>query len=691
MQHNRPNRLISQSSPYLLQHAYNPVDWHPWGDEALRLSKELGRPILLSIGYSSCHWCHVMEHECFENATIAEMMNSSFVCIKVDREERPDLDAIYMEAVQMIAGQGGWPMTVFLTPECHPFYAGTYFPPTDMYGRPGFPRVLKSVSDAWSTGRDEIIQQSQEILEALKQSVASGGSGEVNQLDDSILNQALTNILDRMDTRHGGVGQAPKFPMPSLIDYLLRSYLRTGNEAALKEAQRWLSAMGNGGIFDHLGGGFHRYSTDAEWLVPHFEKMLYDNAQLVIVYLNAYRITGNAEYLNVATKTLDYVLREMQGSEGGFYSSQDADSEGVEGKFYVWQKEEIVRELDELDSNLFIARYGVTSEGNFEDANILHPVMRSSELSMTFGVDEESVISRVNNAERRLLEVRESRQKPLLDDKIITSWSSLMLEAFAEVGASLDNSVYLEAAKSCAEFLIQSMLLVDSEGEVKLFRTWRLGKATNDATLEDYAAFGCAMITLYETTGITKYLEFAKGLAKTILDHFSSPTGGYYTTSDFHETLIVRPIEWQDGAMPSGNALTAELFIRLSRLLDIKLYAVKALEIFEVIYSKLNQYATSFGRMLCSLDMFIQPHTEVTIIGEEENDELHSLRKVVYQSRILNKSIAYSHSQNSCGNELPLLAGKYLIDGRPTVYICKNFTCSEPITSPEEVRLRLDA
>ncbi len=691
MQQNRPNRLITQSSPYLLQHAYNPVDWHPWGDEALQLAKDSNRPILLSIGYSSCHWCHVMEHECFENSKIAEMMNSSFVCIKVDREERPDLDEIYMEAVQMIAGQGGWPMTVFLTPDCHPFYAGTYFPPTDMYGRPGFPRVLKSVSDAWATGQDEIVKQSQDILEALKQTVVSNASVQKDKINDSILNRALAHILDRMDTRYGGVGQAPKFPMPSLVDFLLRSYIRTGNETALREAQRTLTAMSEGGIFDQLGGGFHRYSTDSEWLVPHFEKMLYDNAQLVTVYLNAYRITGMKEYLSVVTKILDYVMRDMQDSEGGFYSAQDADSEGEEGKFYVWKQEEIESELDELDAKLFITRYGVTPEGNFESANILHPVMKYSELASAFTMDENQIIQRLNVSEKRLLEVRESRNKPLRDDKVITSWSSMMLEAFAEAGACLNNSLYLEAAQSCADFLIKQMVNVDSEGKLKLFRTWRLGRSGNEGTLEDYAAFGCSLITLYETTGTFKYLEMAKRLARTILEHFGSNSGGYYSTSDFHERLIIRPMEWQDGAIPSGNALTAELLLRLSRHLDLQQYADKAAEIFEVILSKLDQYATSFGRMLCTLEMFIQPHTEITILGEEEIDEMKAIRSVVYESKILNKIVTYSTSRNIFNSELPLISGKRIVQSLPTVYICRNFVCSEPITSLVDVRLQISS
>ena len=530
-----PNHLINETSPYLLQHAHNPVEWYPWGEDALERSRSEDKPILLSIGYSACHWCHVMERESFENEAIAGLMNENFINIKVDREERPDLDAIYMEAVQMLTGSGGWPMTVFLTPEGKPFYGGTYFPPVDRQNMPGFPRLLLGIAEAYNTNKGEIQRVTQQLTEQMGRGSQVPRGTAILTVD--VLHRAYSTLATNFDYQNGGFGMAPKFPQPMTPEFLLRYHDHGYNPRALELVELTLEKMAYGGIYDQVGGGFHRYSTDAYWLVPHFEKMLYDNALLARLYLHAFQITGKPLYRRITEETLDYVLREMTDSGGGFYSAQDADSEGEEGKFFVWTPEEIMDVLGEEDGRVFSGYFGVTSNGNFEGKNILNVPRDPEAFAAEHQLDPEQLDGIVARGRTKLLEVRDLRVHPLLDDKVLASWNGLMLRSFAEAGAVLDRADYLEAAVKNAEFLTTVMC-----PQGRLLRTYRNGEAKLLGYLEDYSCVADGLIALYEATLDLRWLENAVTMADSMIELFwDEATGGFYDTGSDHEALVIRP------------------------------------------------------------------------------------------------------------------------------------------------------
>ncbi len=592
----RANRLIHESSPYLLQHAHNPVDWYAWGEEALSAAREQDKPILLSIGYSACHWCHVMEDQSFEDEEIALLMNENFINIKVDREERPDLDAIYMNFVQMTTGSGGWPLTVFLKPDQVPFYGGTYFPPEDSYGRPGFKRVLRSIAETYRTRRGELDKNREEIVQRLNQ--VSRWETSAGHLEEGLLEDAYTKLLPQFDKEHGGFGGAPKFPSAMVLGFLLRYHQRTGTGTALEMVKLSLDEMARGGIYDQLGGGFHRYAVDERWLVPHFEKMLYDNALLSRLYLEAYQVTGDSYYREIVEETLGYVEREMIDPGGGFYSSQDADSEGEEGKFYVWTPAQVETVLGREDVQIFNDYFDVTGSGNFEGKNILHHRMDLGGLSKSLGRSVEEVSRLLLEARRKLLKVRGERVKPRLDDKVLTAWNGMMLTTFAEAAFVLNDRNFLEIALRNAEFLASEMMR-----EGRMLRCWRNGKAHLNGYLEDYALVIEGWLATYQLTGQIRWLEQDARLMERQVELFQDDErGDFYFTSSDHETLLVRQKEHLDNATPSGNSVTCLNLLRLAVLLGKTEYGERAQRMLGQISGGLSQAPSAFGYWLQALD-----------------------------------------------------------------------------------------
>jgi len=647
-----PNRLINETSPYLLQHAHNPVDWYAWGPEALDRAAREDKPILLSIGYSACHWCHVMEHESFENEAIAELMNRNFVNIKVDREERPDLDQIYMTAVQIMTGSGGWPMTVFLLPTGEPIFGGTYFPPDDRYGRPGFRRVLETIAEAYRTRRAEIVENAKGFREHLSRQTFQKKEGE--RIDASLLDVAYRAIASRFDPREGGFGGAPKFPPSMSIDFLLRYHHRTGDEHALHMATLTLDKMAHGGMYDQVGGGFHRYSTDDHWLVPHFEKMLYDNALLARVYVDAYRATGDQLYKRMAGETLDFVAREMRDPNGAFYSTQDADSEGVEGKFYVWSNDEFRHVVGE-DADTLADYFDVTAHGNWEETNILH-VKHPPDQQMQ---------EKVEAAKKKLYAAREKRVKPGRDEKVLTDWNGLMLRAFAEAASHLGRHDYRLIAEENANFILN--ILWDG---THLLHSYKDGRARFNGYLDDYANLADALFALYELTFDFKWLDAAIRISDRMIEQFWDEDGGFYFTGRDHESLLTRTKDFFDNATPSGNSVAADVLLKLSALLDRQDYREKAESIFLTSASLLKQYASGFGRMLAAFDFYVGPSREVALIGSAE-PFLSILRKR-YTPRLV--------VAGGSDDRVALLRNRPMVNGQPTAYVCENFTCKQPVT-----------
>jgi uncharacterized protein len=681
------NRLISETSPYLLQHARNPVDWHPWGEEALRRAREEDKPILLSVGYSACHWCHVMERESFENPEIAALMNEHFVNVKVDREERPDIDSLYMSAVQMMTGRGGWPMTVFLTPDQTPFYGGTYFPPVDRPGMPGFPRILKSVAEAYRARRDEVTRSADEIREELRR----GQSPNLPpvKLTPDILHLAYRKLGSRFDHVHGGFGAAPKFPAAMSLAFLLRYWRNTGEPHALEMVELSLEKMALGGMYDHLGGGFHRYSTDARWLVPHFEKMLYDNALLSRVYLEAHLATGKPLYRRIVEETLDYALREMTAPEGGFYSTQDADSEGEEGKFFVWKRAEVLRILGERDGTIFCRYYDITDEGNFEHAgscilNVLEPVETVARLK---GVSETELNEILARGRRILFEERERRVKPERDDKRLAAWNGLMLRSFAQAGAALGRADYLEAAVRNAEFVRRELFR-----DGRLLRSFKSGESRFDAYLEDYACYADGLLSLYEATFDAQWLAFAKRLIETALAEFIDEAGGaFFFTARNHETLIARIKDIYDNATPSGNSVAVDVLLRLSRLTGETRYWEVAEGVLESLGDAMGKMSSGFGYLLCALDFYLSAPKEVVIVGDPQADDAKTLIETVRRRFLPNCVVALKTSGDDAATQLiPSLQERTTIDGKATAYVCENFACQEPATTAEALAAQLD-
>jgi uncharacterized protein YyaL (SSP411 family) len=667
-----PNRLINETSPYLLQHAQNPVDWYPWGEEALQRAKTEDRPIFLSIGYAACHWCHVMEHESFEDAATAARMNESFVSIKVDREERPDLDSIYMSAVVAMTGQGGWPMSLFLTPDGKPFYGGTYFPDTRRYNMPAFTDVLSAIATAWKDRRAELVSSSARVIEALQQNEAA--TGDDAPLSPRTLDQAMRQIQQSFDWDAGGWGGAPKFPQPMALEFLIRVYARTRDELLLKMIVTTLDKMARGGMYDQLGGGFHRYSTDAIWLVPHFEKMLYDNAQLARVYLHAWQITRNDFYRRVAEQTLDYVVREMTHPSGGFYSTQDADSEGHEGNYFIWTPAEI-RDALGADAQLFIDAYGVTDHGNFEGKNILSAARDPDVLAAMHKMTKAEVAARLDAARQKLFAARELRVNPARDEKVLTGWNGLMLAAFAEAARVLKRDDYGAVAERNAAFLLREMR--GSDG--RLHRSWKDGSARLNGYLEDYANLTEGLLALYETTFDVKWFVAAREMADAMLAHFADPRGGFFDTSDDHEALVTRPKDVQDNAVPSGNAMAATVLLKLSAYTGDSRYADAADRAVRGVQRALAAAPLGFAQWLCALDFALGQPKEIAIIGE--GDDARQLLEVVRREYRPNQVVAVARGGGD--SPIPLLPGRTQLNGRATAYVCQHFACQMPVTEPD--------
>ena len=669
------NRLANETSPYLLQHAHNPVDWYPWGPEALERAKSENRPILLSIGYSACHWCHVMERESFENPQIAAIMNASFVCIKVDREERPDLDGIYMQAVQAMTGSGGWPMTVFLAPDGTPFYGGTYYPPADRANMPGFPRVLLAISDAWQNRRADVLQSGARLREALQQVTQLGTPTSL--LDTALLDEAAKGLITQHDPEDGGFGRAPKFPQPMALEFLLRYWRRSQNPEALQVVTHTLDRMARGGIYDHLGGGFARYSTDSEWLAPHFEKMLYDNAQLARAYLMAYQVTGNAFFKDVTDEVIAYVLRDMTDQSGGFYSTEDADSEGEEGKFYLWTPSELETLLGPQDARLFGAFYDVRTPGNFEGrASILRALHTPLETAQRLGVTEAELLAALERGRTILFEARSKRVRPARDEKVLAAWNGLMLRALAEAGAVLERADFVAAAERNATFLLEHMRTADGH----LHRTWKPGHAARlNAYLEDYANVADGLLALYEATFNARWLTAAMDLADIILHEFADPeNGGFFDTSIQHETLITRPKDVFDNATPSGNSVAADVLLRLALLTDRTDYRDAAEGVLHLLREAIVRYPLGFARALNALDFFLDAPREVAIVGPA--DSAQGLRQVVFEPFVPNKVVAGG------GADIALLHGKEVHNGHAVAYVCQHYVCKAPTSDPVELR-----
>ena len=672
------NRLIHETSPYLLQHAHNPVDWYPWGEEALSRAKKEDKPILLSIGYSACHWCHVMERESFENPDTAALMNKWFICIKVDREERPDLDSIYMSAtVAMNKGHGGWPMTVFLTPDQSPFFAGTYFPPQDLQGTPGFPRVLEALNKAWNNDRNALLEQSNDLVRYLRQESAAKS---IRSVDENQISQAVQNLYSNFDTSFGGFSPAPKFPAAASISLLLRFYHNTKNPHALKMADHTLTMMADGGIYDHIGGGFARYSVDEKWLVPHFEKMLYDNALLTRSYVEGWQVTQNPTYLAVVRETLDFTLREMTGPEGGFYSALDADSEGEEGKFYVWTPKQIKATLGSKDAEIFCTAFDITEAGNFEGNNIAHPVQTISALAEQFAMTADEVRKSLATSKGKLLDARELRTRPGTDDKVITAWNGMMIGAMALGHQITQDNRYLEAANQAVDFIDKQL----TQGN-RLLRTWRAGKSQISGYLEDYAYLAEGLIDLYEAGGQMKHLERAQKLANQMVSLFSDSDGGaFYSTAHDQEELLIRKKENQDSATPSDNAVAANVFARLGQHLHEEAFKEAAISIIEGLGEDIIKMPQIFCKTLQAVDFLLSEPLEVVFCGPRNSELGLELKQTVSATFAPHRVIAHQEE----GSTHPLLQGRETIQTE-TVLICHNFTCNEPASSVEQLENQL--
>ncbi len=679
-----PNRLIHESSPYLRQHANNPVDWYPWGGEALERAVQEDKPILLSVGYSACHWCHVMERESFEDPGIASLMNEHFVSIKVDREERPDIDSIYMGAVQAMTGQGGWPMTVFLTPDGKPFYGGTYFPPEERGGLPSFPRVLTTMADVYRNRRGDVVNTTNQLIAHMRQMTRSAPG--IEPLTDDIMVEAARELSKQFDEKYGGFGLQPKFPQPMTLEFLLRQYLRSEDPSVLEMVELTLDQMARGGIYDQLGGGFHRYSTDTYWLVPHFEKMLYDNALLARLYLHAYQITGRPMYRRIVEDTLDYAVREMTSPEGGFYSAQDADSEGVEGKFFVWRPEEIVQVLGAEDGKFVNDYYGVTIHGNFEGHSILNVPTPLPDFARNAGMDIDALEQRLQEARAKLMERRSLRIAPERDDKALTSWNGLMLAAFAEAAVVLDRDDYRDVAEANGAFLLDK--LVDESG--RLLRTYKDGQAKLYGYLEDYAFLVDGLLLLHEATFGERWLQAAIELGGAMVDLFWDKTSQqFYDTGSDHEELVIRPRDLTDNAAPAGSSMAVSVLLRLAVLTGDSAYNARAATSLRSARAVMQRYPTAAGHWLGALDFYLSQTKEIVIVGEREDGATAELVREVFRNYLPNRVFVGSPEGIGGGSDLPLLQERHLTNGRPTAYVCENYVCQLPVNGAGDLARQL--
>ena len=677
-----PNRLIDETSPYLLQHAHNPVDWYPWGEEALERARREDMPILLSVGYSACHWCHVMERESFEDAEIAALMNDNFVCIKVDREERPDIDSIYMTAVQTLTGQGGWPMTVFMTPDGKPFYGGTYFPPEDRGGLPAFPRLVEALAAAYKTRRGDVTRTTSQLVERMKQ--LSAGMAAIEPLTVDVLQSAKRAVAGQFDGRHGGVGLQPKFPQPMTYEFLLRHHARTQDPESLEMVELTLTRMAEGGIYDQMGGGFHRYSTDTYWLVPHFEKMLYDNALLARLYLHAYQVTGDPLYRRIVEETLDYIAREMTDTNGGFYSAQDADSEGVEGKFFVWRPEEVIDLLGKSEGELFNKYYGVTRKGNFEGQSILHVAKGGAAAT---GMSGEELLTTLRRWKKQVLAARSERVPPGLDDKVLTSWNGLAIRAFAEAGGALGRQDYVEKANTNAKFLLDTLVR-----DGRLLRTYRNGEAKLNGYLEDYAFLIDGLLALHEATLHGRWLDESISLGRAMVDLFwEESEGRFYDTGRDHEELVLRPRDYTDNATPCGSSMAADVLLRLAVITGDSEHERHAVTSLRSVRELMSRFPTGAGHWLGALDFYLSTPKEIAIVGVAGHAETNALLSEVARRYLPNRVLVGSAGDGTAETRsgVPLLEDRDRVDGKPTAYVCENYACSLPVTEPAALAAQL--
>jgi uncharacterized protein len=673
----QPNRLINEQSPYLRQHAYNPVDWYPWGEEALARAKAENKPILLSIGYSACHWCHVMERESFENEAIAKLMNESFVSIKVDREERPDLDQIYMDAVQVLTGRGGWPLTMFLLPDGRPFYGGTYFPPADRQGLPGFPRLLAAIANAYHNSAGDVQQNVERLTAAMGALATYEPSGD--ELDPATPLNAARALGKHYDSVNGGIGGAPKFPNTFLFSLFLRMYDADSDPNFADMVRDTLTKMAKGGIYDQIGGGFHRYSVDERWLVPHFEKMLYDNALLAPLYLDAGRALNDPEFLRIAREILEYVLREMTSPEGGFYSSQDADSEGEEGKFFLWTPDEAQAALHDEELTKIAARYfDISEEGNFEGRNILNRTIEKADAAKLFGKSSDELTRAIDTIKQRMFVVREQRIKPGRDEKILAAWNAMMIAAFAEGYRALGDPRYLAAAERAIDFTMTKLW----DGR-SLRRSYKDGIARFNAYLEDYALMAGAMIDTYEASLDPRYLEHARVLADVILERFiDAEKGGFYFTSDDHEELITRAKAAFDGSTPSGNSAAVMALIRLHAYTGDERYATEAARTLKLFADLIMKQPFGFAHMLEAADLYFRGPIEIVLVGDRASDEFRDWIERTGLIYLPNRALFAAEPNGADTGFIPEQArGKPQIDGKLTAYVCRERTCSPPMTT----------
>jgi uncharacterized protein YyaL (SSP411 family) len=682
----RANRLAGESSPYLRQHQWNPVDWYPWGDEAFARARAEDRPVLLSVGYSACHWCHVMERESFEDPGTARLMNEHFVNVKVDREERPDVDAIYMQAVQTLTGRGGWPLTVFLTPAGAPFFGGTYFPPDDRHGLPGFPRVLLSVARHFREHRGQTEEMGRELVERLRQGERVRAGVEI--LTTEVLHRAFQGLRAEFDARFGGFGQAPKFPQPMALDFLLRYARRTGSDEARDMVRATLRAMARGGVYDQLGGGFHRYSVDERWLVPHFEKMLYDQSQLALAYLQAWQATGEAEFRRVAEETLDYVGREMTHPGGGFFSTQDADSEGEEGRFFVWTPAEVRAALPPEPARAALRYWGLDDGANFEGRNVLWVPRAAEEAAGTLGLDAAGLAALLAEARQGLLAARERRVRPGRDEKVLTGWNGMMVRAFAEAGAVLGRPDYRRAAEGAAAFVLAELRV-----EGRLLRAWTDGRARLRGYLEDHAMLADGLLALWEATFDRRWLEEALAVAEAMVRLFwDDGAEAFFDTGTDHEALVVRPRSLFDSAVPCGTSVAAEVLLRLGALTGEGRLERLGLAALRPVAPLMVRYPSGFGRFLGALDFHLGPPVEVAVVWPPPGDPAGraALLGQVFGRYLPTRVLAGGAEGTGGGPALPLLAGKPARAGRATAYVCERYACQAPTTEPAELGRQLD-
>ena len=691
----KTNRLIKEKSPYLLQHAYNPVDWYSWSDEAFNKARQGDKPVFLSIGYSTCHWCHVMEKESFEDEEVAKLMNDTVISIKVDREERPDIDGIYMSVCQMMTGSGGWPLTIIMTPDKKPFFAGTYFPKESRYGRTGMKDLILQVKQLWKTKREELLKSSEKISSAL---MSSSSFTDGNPLNEDVFKTAYKEFEERFDEEFGGFGNAPKFPTPHNLMFLLRYWKRYGNVKALEIVEKTLIEMRKGGIYDHIGFGFCRYSTDREWLVPHFEKMLYDQALLVMAYSEAYQSTKKNFYKETAEEILTYVMRDMTSGEGGFYSAEDADSEGEEGKFYLWTTDEI-KEILGNDSEIFIKFFNVEKEGNLPDGeaglidsvhntrsdkNILHIKKGLSEFAVENDIDEKEFKKMLENGRQKLFEVREKRIHPYKDDKILTDWNGLMISAFSKAAQVFGKNIYSDYAVKAADFILLKMF--DAGG--RLLHRFRESDAAIFANVDDYVFFTAALLDLYETTFEVKYLKQALKLNDDLIEHFwDEERGGFFFTPGYGEKLITRQKEIYDGAIPSGNSVAMLNLLRIARITMNNSFEEKADKINRVFSKQISKYPAGFTQFLVGLDFAIGPSYEIILTGEKNTKEAGLFLSIIEDRFIPNKIILFISSAEDPINKIIPYLINYEVQGKKiTVYVCENYTCNLPVSDAGELK-----